>query len=170
MRSYGLIEGRGTRNRVSEIGQLATFGQGSEKHEALLSALKNVPLWRSLYERFGDRIKEDGFTALLVKMTGAAHPDAEKNSSRLLNHYIDDLKYISSVEAPQKSGDITPPGPPDEARGGRSNMEGTNLSAEFVHIKYRGYDVKIDLKDPSAVKDVDSLWISIKAKLEAALQ
>lgn len=102
MKSYGLLQGRGDSHSVTQIGEHATFGDPTEKADALQTIFNNVPLWSRLYEKYRDSIKEEGFANILSKLTSAPVPECEKKAPTLRKQYIDDLKYINSVERPVK--------------------------------------------------------------------
>lgn len=106
MKSYGLLQGRGDSHSVTQIGEDSTFGDPTEKSNALQTIFNNVPLWSRLYEKYRDNIKEEGFANILSKLTGAPVPECEKKAPTLIKQYIDDLKFINSVEKPVKPQDL----------------------------------------------------------------
>lgn len=174
MKVYGLLSGRGERFVVTPLGEKATYGDPTEKTQAILTLLKNVPLWSILYDKYPHDIKEEGFTGLLSKLTNAPHPDSEKNSVKLRNHYIGDVKYLESVEAlattarPDESAKRaeTEPGKsnngtdPTEAAHGRNQkiMAEPAQAAATGFVAYLGFPEYIE--KPLVIKDKMSLSIA----------
>jgi len=93
LRTYGLIEGRGT-VRVSEIGKKITFGTVEEKSEATRKVILGIPLWNELCAKFGANLPTDNFWAQLAKIAGLEAPEAQRVSEQVRKAYLDDIRYL----------------------------------------------------------------------------
>jgi len=93
LRTYGLIEGRGT-VRVSEIGKKITFGQSEEKAEATRKVILGIPLWNELFAKFGVNLPTDNFWAQLAKIAGLEAPEAQRVSEQVRKAYLADIHYL----------------------------------------------------------------------------
>ncbi len=52
MKSYGMLT-RWGKIYITEIGAALAYPKNREEEEALQKAVKNIPLWRELYNRYG---------------------------------------------------------------------------------------------------------------------
>jgi hypothetical protein len=167
-KAYGLLEGRGTFH-VSDLAIKATYGTDKERSEALDAAVNKIELWRLIYAKWRTNIPVDTFWIDLAGMAGVERSESKKEADNIRKAYMDDAKYLLTVKAPPE----TPEQEKDEsgteteaARDRRKRMDTTyEPSPAFVHIKYPGYDVRIDLHDANSLDIVDSLLKAIKAKI-----
>jgi hypothetical protein len=167
LRSYGLIEGRGSKIRVTELGKQATYGHEVERVDALVKLVKNIPLWAILNEKFGSSIKEENFWIDLMKITGAERVDAQKQANSVRNAYIADIKDIILVEKPK----LTPEPQIGETRtkGGidkDDDMEITSKEA-VAYIKFPGIGaVNLDLNDETNLSLAEQILKTVRTKLQ----
>ena len=175
LRAYGLIEGRGSKSRVSKLGIDATFGIGpAEKSVALEKIVKNIPLWGIFYEKYGKEITVEDFWIDLEKITGIERLDSQKVAESVRKHYNEDAKYISTVERL--------PGTPRESETGKTyvqepgdrktNMEtaqpsvGLPVGDALIFIKFPTVGTfTLDLNDETNLNIAETILTKIKEKL-----
>ncbi len=102
LRSYGLIEGRG-KIKVSELGKKVTYGTEPEKVEALEEIIKNIPLWGSIFDKYGVNIKEENFWVDLAQITSVERLEAQTKANEIRKAYLEDIRYYKPVEKPPES-------------------------------------------------------------------
>ena len=97
MRAYGLIEGRGV-VRLSETGEkIARHRNHEEYKEAVINAIRNIPLWNNFYRTFTERGKEPDktTTALMLSTYCDLSPDkATDKAPEVIKQYNEDVKAI----------------------------------------------------------------------------
>ncbi len=175
LKLYGFVEGRGMKMRVTELAVKATFGTQEEISLALDSALKNVPIWRMIFEKWGKSIPAETFYIDLAIMAGVERSESKLQADKVRKFYMDEAKYLLTVKQPpvdpESKNDVQskdPEKPTGGARDRRPKVEATE-SAGFVHVKYPGCcDAIIDIHDENSLGVVESLLIAIKAKLKPA--
>jgi hypothetical protein len=172
LKLYGFVEGRGMKMRVTELAVKATFGTQEEISSALDSALKNVPLWRTISEKWGKSIPAETFYIDLATMAGVERSESKLQADKVRKFYMDEAKYLLIVKQPPadpepqndeqlKSSEKSTGG----ARDRRPKMEATESSG-FVHIKWPGCcDAIIDLQDTNSMTAIESMLSIIKPKL-----
>jgi len=167
LRAYGLIEGRGGKIRVTELGKQATYGHSQERATALEKIIKNIPLWGILFDKYGTSIKEENFWIDLVQITGAERLDAQKQANFIRNAYIMDVKNILPVEKPAEPIKTdSEPGAHDR----RHDMEFTTKDA-VVYIKYPSIGiVDLDLNDETNLTIAETILKTIRIKLQKERQ
>jgi hypothetical protein len=122
LRAYGLIEGRGEKVTVTELGKQATFGEERERDEALRQIVRNVELWRILLDKYGFNVKKENFWVDLVRITGAERLDAQKNEDSIRKAYLEAVEYIKSAGEPIQTP-LNEEMENAEAVGGKFSME-----------------------------------------------
>lgn len=119
LKAYGLLEGRSD-VRVSDTGKKATYGVGEDKSGALLKAFLNIPLWKTLYDRYRLDLPSQDFWAKLQHITGCEAPEAKNTEKFITEAFYSDANLIKSVKPSTTSGErgltreITPPKAPSE--------------------------------------------------------
>ena len=100
LRSYGLIEGRGN-IKVSDLGRRLTFPENDkEANDAIVDAIKNVPLWKKLFDDYiakREDLPTDTFWMDLRRIVGEDKlpPEEAKIKAEIVrNAYFEDLKYF----------------------------------------------------------------------------
>jgi len=168
LRTYGLIEGRGSKIKVTDLAKKATYGDPVERTNALEKLVTNIPLWGILFDKYGISIKEEGFWIDLKRITGAEPMDAQKQANYVRNAYIDDTKYISTVKVPTPRPEPESPesgGKLERARDRRVDVEATTKDA-VVYIKYPGIGiVNLDINETN-LSLAEQIIKSIKATLQ----
>lgn len=100
MRAYGLLEGDRDTFRVSKLGKNATWGTPEEKSRAIQMAVRNIPLWSLLLEKYGYNIRKENFWVKLRKITGVESRDAQNSAATVRNAYMADVSLIKTVGEP----------------------------------------------------------------------
>jgi hypothetical protein len=171
MKSYGLLEGRGTL-KVSEIGKKITYPDPENEHErmeALVSAVTNIPLWRELYSKYGVKLPESNFYVHLSRITGADAPEAKKIEDTIQKAYKEDTSYIKPVEKP-KIGGKTPPTSShggEVASGRRIGRMEYATTGEFPKLVVPEYGATLEIKDKASFDAAEALFKAIKVKIES---
>ena len=101
LRAYGLLDGDQDTFRVSQLGKDATWGTPEEKSRALQMAVRNIPLWSILLEKYGYNIRKEDFWVKLRKITGVESRDAQNNAATVRNAYMADVSLIKTVGEPK---------------------------------------------------------------------
>ncbi len=176
LRAYGLIEGRGSKSRVSKLGLDATFGiSPAEKSIALEKIVKNIPLWGIFYDKYGKEITVDDFWIDLEKITGIERLDAQKEAELVRKHYNDDAKYITTIERPQSTavepemGKTRAQEPDDRKKSMETTQQNLGLPAgeALVFIKFPTVGtITLDLNDETNVNIAETILTKIKEKLQ----
>lgn len=111
LRSYGLIEGRG-KIKVSDLGRRLTYAKNEkEGNDAIAEAIKNVPLWRRLFDDYtakGEDLPTDTFWMDLRRIVGEGKlpPEEAKNKAKIVRKaYFEDLKYYKPEFKPEEEED-----------------------------------------------------------------
>lgn len=111
LRSYGLIDGRG-KIRVSDLGKRLTFPKtDKEANDAIIGAIKNVPLWKILFENYtakSEDLPTDTFWMDLQRIVGEDKlppEEAKKTAKKVRKAYFEDLKYFKLEIKPEKGED-----------------------------------------------------------------
>ena len=83
---------------MSDTGSKATFGNKVEMDDALDKAVKRIDLWRIIYEKCGKEPDQETFWIDLAEITGIPRPESQKKADAVRKAYIEDIKYLFSVE------------------------------------------------------------------------
>jgi hypothetical protein len=119
LRSYGLIEGRG-KIRVSDLGRRLTYPKNEkEAMDAIVEAIKNIPLWRALFDTFtanGKDLPTDTFWMDLRRIVGEDKlpPEESQNKAEIVRKaYLEDIRYYKPViEAKMEAKMVSTPTQP----------------------------------------------------------
>ena len=96
MRSFGLIEPRGE-IRVTQTGRKITYPENqSEEQEGLREAIKAIPLWRKIFEKYTEKrlFLPSDFWTDIREWTGLPPEEAREQVDNVKNAYLEDIKYI----------------------------------------------------------------------------
>jgi hypothetical protein len=139
MRVYGLIEGK-VNFRVTALGGIIARSQNEEEYnQAIVRAIRNVPLWNILYEKYTNQNRNLTTNELKYDLESEYDlppNDAEQKAQAVLKEYNEDLKAIrrfqytkesmmidstrqepsSTVLQPNINDKTTPPPPPDNQK------------------------------------------------------
>lgn len=111
MRTFGLLEPRGP-VKVTELGRKVSYPKNTqEEQEGLIEAIRNVELWKLLYEKYtekGESIPSDLWTDI-TDWTGIPPEQAQNMSEIIRKDYLEDIKYIKPVFELEKVVEETEP-------------------------------------------------------------
>ncbi len=114
LRSFGLIEGRGT-IRVSETGRKLSYPNQGEESEGLIEAISRIELWKHFYEKYTSKgldLPSDVWVDVRA-WTGSAPEIAKNKSDFVRKSYYEDIKYLRASETPKP--EVLPMGSPEPA-------------------------------------------------------
>lgn len=101
LKTYGLLEGRKDKLRVTDLGRQAVSADEKQQNEAIEQAVKHVPLWGTFYKKYGPSIGPEQFAVYLRRETHSEESIDEKNIKFARNAYLKDVKLIESVSEPR---------------------------------------------------------------------
>jgi hypothetical protein len=170
LRTYGLIEGRGEKITVTDLGkQATTFGDERERNEALQRIVRNVELWRILLDKYGVNIKKENFWLDLVKITGADRLDAKNKEAAVRKAYLEAVEYIKSVGEPIQTPLIEEMGEMETADR-TVNMEAQPISGQKAAILYIKYpdnsETRYQIKTEKDYELGEMMYKAIRSKLD----
>jgi hypothetical protein len=172
LKTYGLINRRSGKISISELGVHATYGDDSEKAMALEKIIRRIPLWSNLLDKYGTSIIDSNFWVYLAKITNAPRPEAEKKAEIVRNAYMEDVKYLKTVEKPAQL-------PEPEHRQARAvgandrkpGMEGTQIksigSGAFPFVQFQFKDSSVIIKDKMSLDMILGVLTNLKETIEA---
>lgn len=143
LRNYGLIEGRG-KIKVSDLGKRLTFPENDkEGNDAIVEAIKNVPLWKTLFDNYtakGEDLPTDTFWMDLRRIVGEDElpPEEAKTKAEIIRKaYFEDLRYFKLDIKLEKEGDELGLGKIDTSTATSEGVLGrvTVKDAGFIDVK-----------------------------------
>lgn len=152
LRSYGLIEGRG-KIKVSDLGRRLTYPENDkEGNDAIVDAIKNVPLWKILFDSYtakGEDLPIDTFWMDLRRIVGEDKlppEEAKKMAKKVRKAYFEDLKYFKLEIKPEKEDDKMQTGKIDTST---AISASSDRRADIVSnlMKEGAYDIAKDFID-----------------------
>lgn len=160
LKAYGLLEGRSD-VRVSGIGKQATYGVGEQKPNALLKAFLNIPLWKTLHDRYRLELPSQDFWAKLQHITGCEAPEAKSNEKFVTEAFYVDANLIKSVKpTPTIGGE-------DLTKTGTAPKE-TLPSGEFIEITAGSFYQRLPLSLDS-LEVAEAMLKVLKKQLQSQL-
>jgi hypothetical protein len=104
LRKYGVIVGRAPSLAAGPIAQAIYADRPGEKERALHEMLAGIPLFKALYDQYGEKLPDDGdLTTYLLHFTGAGRPDIEGTLASLREAYRDACSTIPAMPGGTKS-------------------------------------------------------------------
>lgn len=170
LKLYGFVEGRGMKIRVTELAVRATFGTPEEITSALDSALKNVPLWKMIFEKWGKSIPAETFYIDLALMAGVERSESKSQADKVRKLYMDEEKYLLTVKATSEKPDSKKDDTGKDSEGARDRSkevmpEPTQRTATGF-VAYLGFPEYFE--KPLVIKD--QLSLSIAQNLMKAIE
>lgn len=109
LKRYGILEGRGSSIRITELAhKLAAPGPG-EFSQAVGELVMNIPLFKALYDRFGNRLlSQDEIYPVLMNVTKADRIEIQKQIGDIRKLYAEG---ISRMGESQPTSEVVPDGP-----------------------------------------------------------
>jgi len=146
LRDYGLIEGRG-KIKVSDLGKRLTFPQSDkEGNDAIVEAIKNVPLWKRLFDNYTAKDEDlpiDTFWMDLRQIVGEDNlpPEEAENKAKIVRKaYFEDLRYFKRDIKPEKEDDKMETGKIDISKANSPTVDRqANIVADLM--KEGAYDI-----------------------------
>ena len=159
LRKYGLVGPRG-KVQITDLGKRITYPANRDVElSAIEEAVKNVELFKVLYEKFGLELPKEKFWVNLVNITSAEAPDAQVKEDTIRQIYIDSIKPLMTKE-----------------RIGKAELPGKAELAEPEFATFETEDFKIQVrKDLATVEfartklmDVIGPWLDyVEGKIKA---
>lgn len=98
LRKYGLVSPRG-RVAITDLGKRITYPVNRDVElSAIEEAIKNVELFKILYDKFGVELPKEKLWVNLRAITGAEAPDAQEKEDIIRQIYTDSVKPLMSKE------------------------------------------------------------------------
>lgn len=91
MRAYGLLEKRAI--KATSLAEKFASGTNEEKQKAKNKAIMNIPLWKTLYDKFGLELPSSNFWIQLQQITGLPNIEAQKHADFVRKAYLDDISH-----------------------------------------------------------------------------
>ncbi len=115
MGSYGLISGRRTYS-VTDLGRRITYPTDrKEEADAIKEAVLRIPLWKHLYDKYGQDLPSEKLWVSLMDFTGVTAKEAQDAVSEVRAAYQDDIRRIPWDLLAEKSDDAEKEGRDEEA-------------------------------------------------------
>ena len=94
LRKYGIVNPRG-KIQITDLGKKITYPASRDVElDAIEKAVKNVELFKVLYDKFGIELPKEKFWVNLVNITGAEAPDAQAKEDVIRQIYMDSVKPL----------------------------------------------------------------------------
>jgi len=158
LRKYGLVSPRG-KVQVTDLGKRITYPASRDVElSAIEEAVKNVELFKVLYDKFDVELPKEKFWVNLVNITGAEAPDAQAKEDAIRQVYVDSIKPLST------------------ARVGKAELPATFEAIEPDFATFETEDFKIQIrKDLATIEfaktklmDVIKPWLDyVEGKIKA---
>ena len=104
LRKYGVITGRAPTLAAGSIAQAIFGDRPGEKERALHEMLTGIPLFKVLYDHYGEKLPDDvDLTTYLLHVTGAVRPDVEGALASLREAYRDACSTVPAMPGGTKS-------------------------------------------------------------------
>lgn len=109
LRKYGVLTGRGSQLTACPLAQAIYNDRPGERAKALREMMESIPLFKALYEKFGDKLPDDQtLTTALIQITDAGRPDVEGCLVMLREAYTDALSTVPAMPGGMKPVGATP--------------------------------------------------------------
>ena len=172
LRAYGLLSGGHGKFHVTDIGVKATFGNESEKADALDAAVKNIPLWMEIYKKYGNEPVSETFWLDLAEITGVERPESQNKAETVKKAFLEDIKYILSgkIQAmkpnSEKDENITKLIVSGDKNSTKEQTQGSLYSINSTAYPYLGYpeslSAPIVIKDEKTFRAAKIFWDAIE--------
>jgi|ACXJ01.1.fsa_nt_gi hypothetical protein len=151
LRKYGLIYGKMDELNVSEIAKtIAIPRNDDERKSAVRDIISNIPLYKALFEHFGNKIPTDD-ELLSFLLTKTDRVNANVISGKIKKAYIEALNYLSEMNPNEAAQYVE----------NTSKIEKLEPSKSFL-LKWETIDIKVGADDNEAIEAIIAL---IKSKL-----
>jgi hypothetical protein len=170
-KAFGLLEESNEKLRITNDGKKLLLAKENERLLELQNIVKNIGLWKTLYEQYNTNIDPQNFWNILSRITQLDAESAKMKSDKVLKAYLDDINFALTGNAPYTHNTI--------ARTRKSKTQQIHLipqsfGGKSTYIKHDepefGYTLYSEYGDFSiTIKDDLTLNIA-KISLEAILK
>lgn len=134
LRKYGLIDGRGSETRLSELAKKVLAPHNKrEEGEALKEMIFNIPLWKDIYDKYGVNLPSD-FGSALQNITNADRLEVDALKDQVSKLYIDAVSNIGSVNSSIKDDNLEQH--TEHIQMPQADLDKIRLDAGDVHLTY----------------------------------
>ena len=135
LRKYGLITSRG-KVKITDLGKRITYPTNKDDElRAIEEAIKNVELFKILFEKFGVELPKEKFWVNLINITGAEAPEAQFKEDIIRKIYTESVSPLTATISHKEK---TP--------------KKTTTAIEYDFINFETDDFKIQIR-----KDIDAI-------------
>lgn len=106
-KAFGLLEESNEKLRITNAGIKLLIAKENERLVELQNIVKNVKLWKTLYEQYNTNIDPENFWNILSRITQLDAESAKLKSDKILKAYLDDINYALTGNAPYTHNTIT---------------------------------------------------------------
>lgn len=106
-KAFGLLEESNEKLRITNAGNKLLIAKGNERLVELQNIVKNVKLWKTLYEQYNTNIDPENFWNILSRITQLDAESAKLKSDKILRAYLDDINFALTGTAPYTHNTIT---------------------------------------------------------------
>jgi hypothetical protein len=153
LRKYGLIEGRSDIQLTPLAHKILFPMNEQEKEEALKDMVFNMPLWRALYEKLGNRTPAEDFNVILLDITHAERGVIETEKARISKLYIDAVSKIRSEGVPMQTQTT-------QQMQNKSAIQQTQKGS----VSFTAYDINLTL--PESVSNLELIKSAIENRIK----
>lgn len=166
-RAYGLADGRG-KIAVTEIGENIVFKKDDDVsyNNALVSAIKKIPLWNFLFEKYTKNskdIKEDDFWLDLKDNCELTIEQAKKLAPEILKSYREDTRLINMSLLLEKKESHTTQSVPSKSH----NLDTVDKqNDDMLIVSYGKYNVTL----PKEFSEREEVGEILKSMIDLSLK
>lgn len=107
MKAFGLLEESNEKLRITTAGKRVSLAKDTERLFELQKVVKNVELWKTLFDQYNTNIEPTNFWNILSRITQLDAESAKLKSDRVLKAYLDDINYALTGSGPHNNITIT---------------------------------------------------------------
>ena len=99
-KTFGLLEESNEKLRITNAGKKLLRSKENERLVELQNIVKNIGLWKILYEQYNTNIDPQNFWNILSRITQLDAESAKTKSDKVLNAYLDDINFALTGNVP----------------------------------------------------------------------
>ncbi len=160
-KAFGLLEEANDKFRITNAGKKLLQAKDTEKLRELQNIVKNVSLWKILFEQYDTNLDSSNFWNVLSRITQLDADSAKAISEKVLKAYFDDMNFALTGKAPQSHNTIICPRKTKSQQTSLipPNYSGKLLSGRHIEPNF-GYSLYSDYGDFS-ITITDELTFNI---------
>jgi hypothetical protein len=108
-KAFGLLEEVADKIRITIAGKKLLQAKEAQKLQELQNIVKNVALWKILFEQYNTNLDPSNFWNILSRITQLDPDSAKEKSEKVLKAYLDDINFALTGNAPQSHSTINRP-------------------------------------------------------------